>query len=102
MEPFEVLEKFGVPITMCIAFGYFIWKQNKFIQEELQKELRESFERVEGIIIKLIDAQKQMQMKQEDIKASYHAIVEILSSLSGNGLKEKFGKRRNRDYWLEY
>lgn len=98
MEPFEVLEKFGVPITMCIAFGYFIWKQNKFIQEELQKELRESFERVEGIIIKLIDAQKQMQMKQEDIKASYHAIVEILSSLSGNGLKEKFGKRRNRDY----
>ena len=98
MEPFEVLEKFGVPITMCIAFGYFIWKQNKFIQEELQKELRESFERVEGIIIKLIDAQKQMQMKQEDIKASYHAIVEILSSLSGNGLKEKFGKRRNREY----
>ena len=98
MEPFEILEKFGVPITMCIAFGYFIWKQNKFIQEELQKELRESFERVEGIIIKLIDAQKQMQMKQEDIKASYHAIVEILSSLSGNGLKEKFGKRRNRDY----
>ena len=98
MEPFEVLEKFGVPITMCIAFGYFIWKQNKFIQEELQKELRESFERVEGIIIKLIDAQKTMQLEQKDTKASFHAIVEILSSLSGNWLKEKFVTRKRRDY----
>ena len=80
---------------MSVAFGFFIWKQNKFIQDELQKELRESFERVEGIIIKLLDAQKNMQLEQKDIKASYHAIVEILSSLSGNGLKEKFGRRKD-------
>ena len=97
MEPFEILEKFGVPISVCIVFGYFIWKQNKFIQETLMQELEESFARLEGILIKLIDAQKQMQMEQQKIMASYHAIVEILSSLSGNGLKEKF-KRRNRDY----
>ena len=96
MEPFDILEKFGVPITMCIAFGYFIWKQNKFIQDELQKELRESFSRVEGIIIKLIDAQKQMQMNQKEIMASYRAIVEILASLSGNGLKEKFLKKERK------
>ena len=82
---------------MSVAFGFFIWKQNKFIQDELQKELRESFERVEGIIIKLIDAQKAMQLETKDVKASYHAVVEILSSLSGNGLKEKFG-RKNRNY----
>ena len=98
MNFLEILETFGVPVTMCIAFGYFIWKQNKFIQETLMQELEESFTRLEGILIKLIDSQKQMQMKQEDIKASYHAIVEILSSLSGNGLKEKFGKKRGRDY----
>ena len=96
MEPFDILEKFGVPITMCIAFGYFIWKQNKFIQDELQKELRESFSRVEGIIIKLIDAQKTMQMNQKEIMASYRAIVEILASLSGNGLKEKFTPKERK------
>ena len=39
MDIFNVLETFGVPITMCVAFGFFIWKQNKFIQDELQKEL---------------------------------------------------------------
>ena len=37
-------------------------------------------------------------MEQEEIKASYHAIVEILSSLSGNGLKEKFVKKNDRDW----
>ena len=98
MDIFSILETFGVPVAMSIAFGFFIWKQNKFIQDELQKELRESFERVEGIIIKLIDAQKSMQMEQKDIKASYHAIVEILSSLSGNGLKEKFVKKNERNW----
>ena len=97
MDILSVIETFGVPVAMSIAFGFFIWKQNKFIQDELQKELRESFDRVESIIIKLIDAQKQMQMKQADIKASYHAIVEILSSLSGNGLKEKFGRRQKEE-----
>ena len=97
MDIFNILETFGVPVAMSVAFGFFIWKQNKFIQDELQKELRESFERVEGIIIKLIDAQKSMQLETKDVKASYHAIVEILSSLSGNGLKEKFG-RKTRNY----
>ena len=97
MDFLGILETFGVPVAMSIAFGFFIWKQNNWIQNELQTELRESFERVEGIIIKLIDAQKGMQLEQKDIKASYRAIVEILSSLSGNGLKEKFVRRRGYD-----
>ena len=80
---------------MCVAFGFFIWKQNKFIQDELQKELRESFGRLEGILIKLIDAQKGMQINQAEIKSRISAIIEIMASLSGNGLKEKFVRRKN-------
>ena len=97
MEMFDLLERFGLPVMMVVALGWYVKSQNTWIQNELQKELRESFERLEGIVIKLIDAQKGMQLEQKDIKASYHAIVEILSSLSGNGLKEKFVKK-NRDY----
>ena len=96
MDIFNILETFGVPVAMSVAFGFFIWKQNKFIQDELQKELRESFARVEGIIVKLIDAQKTMQMNQKEIMASYRAIVEILASLSGNGLKEKFTPKERK------
>ena len=99
MYIFNFIETFGVPVAMSVAFGFFIWKQNKFIQDELQKELRESFERLEGIVIKLIDAQKTSLMEIKEIKASYHAIVEILASLSGNGLKEKFVRKENNRGW---
>ena len=97
MDILGVIETFGVPVAMSIAFGFFIWKQNNWIQNELQKQLRESFDRLEHIIIKLIDQQKQVQLEFKEIKASYRAIVEILASLSGNGLKEKFLNRR-KDY----
>lgn len=98
MDLFAVIETFGVPVAMSIAFGFFIWKQNKFIQDELQKELRESFGRLEGILIKLIDAQKGMQINQAEIKSKIAAIIEIMASLSGNGLKEKFVKKQDRNW----
>ena len=98
MDIFTVIETFGVPVAMSIAFGFFIWKQNKFIQDELQKELRESFGRLEGILIKLIDAQKGMQINQAEIKSKIAAIIEIMASLSGNGLREKFVKKNDRNW----
>ena len=97
MDFLVILESYGIPICVAIAFGFFIWRQNQFIQDTLMEELEESFTRLEQITVKLIDAQKNSLMEQKEIKASYHAIVEILSSLSGNGLKERFVKK-NRDY----
>ena len=98
---FDLLERFGLPDMMVIAIAYYAKSQSAWIQDELQKELRESFDRLEGITIKLIDAQKQSLMETKEIKASYHAVVEILASLSGNGLKEKFvtKKRRSNNEW---
>ena len=96
MDILNVLETFGVPIAMCIAFGFFIWKQNKFIQDELTKELRESFGRLEAILIKLIDQQKRMQLEQKGIERSFEALVEIIAGLSGNGLTEKFSTAAKR------
>ena len=58
MDWLQVLEQYGVPLVVAIAFWMFIQKQNKYIQDELSKEMRESFGRVESIIIKLIDQQK--------------------------------------------
>ena len=92
MDFVALLEQFGVPLTMCMAFGYFIWQQNKWIQDDLKKDLDDANERFEQIVIGLINSQKQMQLDIKESKASYRAIVEILASLSGNGLKEKFIK----------
>lgn len=98
MDFVSILQEFGLPVLGVIALGWYVNRQNQFIQNELQTELRESFTRLEGIIIKLIDAQKVNQLEQRDIKASYRAIVEILASMSGNGLKEKFMSKRHKDY----
>ena len=96
MEILSIIEKFGIPVTVACAFGFFIWKQNKFIQDELMEELDERFKRIEMIIIKLIDQQKKMQIEQKGIEKSYKGLVDIISKLmnrnGGNGFKTKLEK----------
>ena len=102
MDFVALLEQFGIPVVVALAFGFFIWKQNKFIQDELMEELDERFKRLEGIVIKLIDQQKKMQIEQKGIENSYRTLVEVIAKLSGNGLKDKFlrmqEKNENRKY----
>tara|TARA_R110002020_G_scaffold5502_5_gene22851 strand:- start:6063 stop:6371 length:309 start_codon:yes stop_codon:yes gene_type:complete len=102
MNWLQILEQYGIPVVVAIAFGFYIWKQNKFIQDELQKELRESFGRVEGIIVKLIDQQKKMQLEQKGIENSYKTLVEVIASLSGNGLKNKFMRMQEKNENTKY
>ena len=102
MDWIELLERYGVPLVVAVAFWLFIQKQNKFIQDELQKELRESFTRVESIIVKLIDQQKKMQLEQKGIENSYKTLVEVIASLSGNGLKNKFMRMQERNENTKY
>ena len=102
MDWLLILEQYGIPIVVAIAFGFYIWKQNKFIQDELQKELRESFGRVESIIVKLIDQQKKMQLEQKGIEQSYRTLVEVIAKLSGNGLKERFMRMQERNENKKY
>ena len=97
MDWLIILEQYGIPVVVAIAFGFFIWKQNKFIQDELMEELDENFKRIEGILIKLIDQQKKMQLEQKGIENSYKTLVEVIASLSGNGMKDKFLRMQERN-----
>ena len=81
MDWLAILEQYGIPICVAVAFGFFIWKQNKFIQDELMEELDERFKRLEMIVIKLIDQQKKMQIEQRGITKSYQSLVEIITKL---------------------
>ena len=96
MDVLTILENYGIPICVAVAFGFFIWKQNKFIQDELMEELEQDFKRIEMIIIKLIDQQKKMQIEQKGIEKSYKGLVDIISKLmnrnGGNGFKDKLEK----------
>ena len=93
MDAISILEKFGVPISMCIAFGFFIWKQNKWIQDDLKKDMDNQAERLEAIVIGLINAQKKMQTdfgkELARLEGSHRANMTLMQKLSGNGLKKK-------------
>tara|TARA_R100000808_G_C2106035_1_gene121600 strand:- start:427 stop:735 length:309 start_codon:yes stop_codon:yes gene_type:complete len=102
MNWLEILEQYGVPLVVAVAFWLFIQKQNKYIQEELSKEMRESFTRVELIIVKLIDQQKKMQLEQKGLENSYKTLVEVIASLSGNGLKDKFLRMQEKNENKKY
>ena len=85
MDLLQILETFGIPVAVAMAFGFFIWKQNKYIQDDLTKDIHSKFNRLEGIIIKLIDQQKKIQIELRGIKAKYDALVTIITGL----LKDK-------------
>ena len=81
MDPIQIIEEFGIPVAVAMAFGFFIWKQNKYIQDDLTKDIHEKFNRLEGIIIKLIDQQKKMQIEQRGIVRSYQTLIDIITRL---------------------
>ena len=87
MDLFAILDSYGIPLTITVAFGYFIWKQQHWIQKELVEDLDDQFKRLEGIIIKLIDQQKVTQLDIKQVKGYIEGIEHILSKLTGNGLK---------------
>lgn len=81
MDIMAIIETFGVPVAVAIAFGYFIWKQNKYIQDDLTKDINEQFTRLEGIIIQLINQQKKLQLEVKKMSSSYDALVKIVTNL---------------------
>ena len=102
MDYLFLLETYGIPICVAIAFGFFIWKQNKYIQDDLSQDLKEKHDRLEGILVKLIDQQKKMQLEQKGLENSYRTLVEVIAKLSGNGLREKFLRMQERNENKKY
>ena len=84
----SIIDQYGLPLTITIAFGYFIWKQQTWIQNELVDDLENQFRRLEGILIKLIDQQKITQMDLKQVKGYIEGIEDILSRLM-NGEPKK-------------
>ena len=91
MNILQILETFGVPVTMCLAFGFFIWKQNKWIQDDLKKDMDEQAKRLEGIVIGLIDAQKKLQTdfgrELSRLEGSYRSLSNIIEKIIRNRFK---------------
>lgn len=100
MDYLGLLESYGVPLVVAVAFWIYIQKQNKYITEELSKEIRESFGRLEQIIIKLIDNGKRNELELKKMETSYRVLAETIARLSGNGLSDKMLRKLEKyDRW---
>lgn len=95
MDIFAILDQYGVPIAVSLAFGFFIWKQNKFIQDELMEELDERFKRLEGIVIKLIDNAKQNELKLTDLDGSVKLLLHYLAEEKAKNKERLLKKLRD-------
>ena len=84
----SIIDQYGLPIAITIAFGYFIWKQQTWIQKELVDDLENQFRRLEGILIKLIDQQKITQLDIKQVKGYIEGIEDILSRLMNGEAKK--------------
>lgn len=96
MDIQQIVSDLGVPVAVAGAAMWFIYKQTQFIQNYLMGELGEGFARLEKIIITLINQQKELQSDTKeslaDMRSSYQSLVEIIQSLTGNGLKKRKDK----------
>ena len=88
----EVAEKFGLPLVLLFGCVYGIVKLFNWMANDMMGQIKKNEERIEGIVIKLIDNSKKERennrQNMEGILNRMDALVDILVKLSGNGLKK--------------
>ena len=100
MDILNTIETLGIPVAVALVFGYSTLYLIKFITGKLMLRLDEQFQRLENIVIKLIDSnnkERQAVMKHEtEILARFDTFITVVQKLSGNGLKNKGNNNAKR------
>ena len=78
MDAVSMIKELGVPIAMLLGFSWYIIQRTKFLETTLLKEVDEDFNRLEGIIVKLIDQIKLNQLETKEIKGYIMGIQDNL------------------------
>ena len=115
MDVLAIIDSHGLPIAGVIILGiavgklisYILVAQDKKLEgynqqiveefEELEISLKSDYSRIEGIIIKLIDQQKLMQLDLAEQESNVKTLVEFLQNerdLEKDRLLSKLEKRK--------
>ena len=101
MEGFiGIAERFGLPVVMLLGMSYGGIQLFKWLSADLLRQIQQNAERIEKIVIALIDNSKKereqnRELHKENIALNKQlfermdSIVDVLVKLSGNGLKDK-------------
>ena len=72
-----IAERFGLPVVMLLGMSYGLVQLFKWLANDLMKQIAENHQRIEAIIIKLIDNSKQ---ERADNKLYFEKVVTMLDS----------------------
>ena len=101
MDIVNVIETLGIPIAVALVLGYGCLYLMKFITSKLIKRLDEQFQRLEQIIIKLIDVQKEMTitvgLSNKQTNTHMTTMIDIVTKLLKNGNSNSCSNYRRRN-----
>ena len=103
MDLVQIIETLGIPVALASVLGYACLYLMKFITGKLIQRLDEQFQRLESIVIKLIDSNNQEQKESAKAtmqQASQHVeligrfdtLISVFQKFQANGLKSKNDK----------
>ena len=87
-----LLERVGLPVVMLGEMSWGLIHLFKWMANDLMRQLQSNAERIEGIVVTLIDnSKKEREQNREHFNSIFQrmdALVDLLVKLSGNGLKK--------------
>ena len=93
MNIVELIESLGIPVAVACVLGYGCYYLIAFINGRLMTKLDEQAKRHEDILITLINVQKEFTNKliesNTEMNSKFSTLIELMTSLTGNGLKKK-------------
>ena len=88
-----IAERFGLPVMMLGCVSYAIIKLFQWMANNLMKQIAENHNRIESIIVKLIDNSKQEReqnrQNMNEILSRMDQTISIMAKLTGNGLDKR-------------
>jgi hypothetical protein len=93
MDIVQIIETLGIPVAVACVLGYLSFFLIKFITGKLMERLDEQFKRLEGIMITLINVQKEFTNKLIETNTETNTYLksqlDVFKMLTGNGLNKK-------------
>ena len=93
MDMTTLIQDLGLPVAMLIVADVGITKLFKRLANDLMVQIKNNEQRIESIVIKLIDNSKaereQNRQNFNEILTRLDSMVNIMVKLTGNGLKKK-------------
>jgi len=87
-----IAERFGLPVVMLLGMSYGMVQLFKWMANDLMRQLQNNADRIEKIVVTLIDnSKKEREQNREHFNSIFQrldSLVDVLVKLSGNGLKK--------------